>query len=113
MYVTEDGLFLTPTAEVPVTNLHRDDILGVGRLPLGYAAYTPCFRREAGAHGRDTRGITRVHQFDKVELVRFCTPESSGEELERLLGHAEMVLQRIPSARFPSSRRHTGTSVNH
>lgn len=95
MYVTEDGLFLTPTAEVPVTNLHRDDTLAIGQLPLGYAAYTPCFRREAGAHGKETRGITRVHQFDKVELVCFCTPESSGEELERLLGHAEMVLQRL------------------
>jgi seryl-tRNA synthetase len=93
MYVTEDGLFLVPTAEVPVTNLHRDEILSADQLPLTYAAYSPCFRREAGAHGKDTRGIIRVHQFDKVELVRFCTPETSDDELELLLGHAETVLQ--------------------
>jgi seryl-tRNA synthetase len=93
MYVTEDGLFLVPTAEVPVTNLHRDEILSADQLPLAYAAYSPCFRREAGAHGKDTRGIIRIHQFDKVELVRFCTPETSNDELELLLGHAETVLQ--------------------
>ena len=93
MYVTEDGLFLVPTAEVPVTNLHRDEILSADQLPLSYAAYSPCFRREAGAHGKDTRGIIRIHQFDKVELVRFCTPETSDDELELLLGHAETVLQ--------------------
>jgi seryl-tRNA synthetase len=95
MYVTADGLYLIPTAEVPVTNIHRDEILAGERLPLAYAAYTPCFRREAGAHGKDTRGLIRVHQFDKVELVRFCRPESSPAEHERLLGHAEAVLRRL------------------
>lgn len=95
MYVTEDGLYLAPTAEVPVTNLHRDEILSGEDLPFGYAAYTPCFRREAGAHGKETRGITRVHQFDKVELVRFAAPQDSPAEHERLLGHAEAVLQRL------------------
>lgn len=95
MYVTGDGLYLIPTAEVPVTNIHRDDLLPADRLPIGYAAYTPCFRREAGAHGKDTRGLIRVHQFDKVELVRFTRPETSAAEHERLLGHAEAVLQRL------------------
>ena len=95
MYVTVDGLYLIPTAEVPVTNIHRDDVLAAERLPFGYAAYTPCFRREAGAHGKDTRGLIRVHQFDKVELVRFTRPEDSTAEHERLLGHAEAVLQRL------------------
>jgi seryl-tRNA synthetase len=95
MYVTGDELYLVPTAEVPVTNLHRDEILADDELPIAYAAYSPCFRREAGAHGKDTRGITRVHQFDKVELVRFCRPEDSPREHERLLGHAEAVLQRL------------------
>jgi seryl-tRNA synthetase len=95
MYVTEDGLYLAPTAEVPVTNFHRDEILQGDALPLGYAAYTPCFRREAGAHGKDTRGIIRIHQFDKVELVRYCRPESSADELELLTSHAEAVLQRL------------------
>jgi len=95
MYVTADGDYLIPTAEVPVTNIHRDDILAADDLPVGYAAYTPCFRREAGAHGKDTRGLIRVHQFDKVELVRFTTPEDSPAEHERLLGHAETVLQRL------------------
>ena len=95
MYETRDGLYLIPTAEVPLTNLHRDSILAADELPSGYVAYTPCFRREAGAHGRDTRGIIRVHQFDKVELVRFCRPEDSRSELELMLGHAETVLQRL------------------
>ncbi len=95
MYVTEDGLYLIPTAEVPVTNLHRDEILTATDLPKGYAAYTPCFRREAGAHGKDTRGLIRIHQFDKVELVRFCRPEESAAEHEKLLGHAETVLRRL------------------
>ncbi|MGD2136143.1 MAG: serine--tRNA ligase [Gemmatimonadales bacterium] len=95
MYATGDGLYLIPTAEVPVTNLHRDEILQAADLPRGYVAYTPCFRREAGAHGKDTRGLIRVHQFDKVELVRFSTPEDSPAELERLLGHAETVLRRL------------------
>ncbi len=95
MYRTTDGQFLVPTAEVPVTNLHRDEILATDALPLAYAAYSPCFRREAGAHGKETRGIMRVHQFDKVELVRFCAPEDSDEELELLVGHAEAILQRL------------------
>ena len=90
-----DDLFLIPTAEVPVTNIHRDDILEAADLPRGYCAYTPCFRREAGAHGKDTRGLIRVHQFDKVELVRFARPEDSPAEHERLTGHAEAVLQRL------------------
>ncbi|HYL22581.1 MAG TPA: serine--tRNA ligase [Gemmatimonadales bacterium] len=90
-----DDLFLVPTAEVPVTNLHRDEILDGARLPLGYTAYTPCFRREAGAAGRDTRGLLRVHQFDKVELVRFARPAESAAEHERLTSHAEAVLQRL------------------
>jgi len=85
--------YLTPTAEVPVTNLHRDEVLDESSLPLKYAAYTPCFRSEAGAHGRDTRGIVRQHQFNKVELVKFSTPERSYEELEELLLDAEEVLQ--------------------
>jgi seryl-tRNA synthetase len=95
MYVTADGYYLIPTAEVPVTNIHRDDLLAADRLPIGYAAYTPCFRREAGAHGKDTRGLIRVHQFDKVELVRFTRPDDSAAEHERLLGHAEEVLRRL------------------
>ncbi|MGH7578630.1 MAG: serine--tRNA ligase [Gemmatimonadales bacterium] len=90
-----DDLFLIPTAEVPVTNLHRDEILEGSDLPLGYVAHTPCFRREAGAHGKDTRGLIRVHQFDKVELVRFARPEESDAEHERMTGHAETVLQRL------------------
>jgi seryl-tRNA synthetase len=90
---TEDDLFLIPTAEVPVTNIHRDEIFSCKDLPLYYTAYTACFRREAGAYGKDTRGIIRVHQFDKVELVKFVRPETSYEELESLLKDAEEVLQ--------------------
>jgi len=90
-----DDLFLIPTAEVPVTNIHRDEILDGAALPKGYVAYTPCFRREAGAHGKDTRGLIRVHQFDKVELVRFCRPEDSPEQHELMTRHAETVLQRL------------------
>ena len=93
--VTADELFLIPTAEVPVTNLHRDHILDGTALPFGYAAWTPCFRREAGAAGKDTRGLTRVHQFDKVELVRFCRPEESEAQHQLLTGHAEAVLQAL------------------
>ncbi len=93
--IPEDGLYLIPTAEVPVTNLHRDEILDGSRLPVAYAAWTPCFRREAGAHGKDTRGLIRVHQFDKVELVRICRPEESEAEHERITAHAEAVLQRL------------------
>jgi seryl-tRNA synthetase len=87
--------FLIPTAEVPVTNIHRDETLSEGDLPLYYCAYTPCFRKEAGSYGKDTRGIIRQHQFNKVELVKFTTPESSYEELERLLTDAEEVLRRL------------------
>src|SRR5213082_2526720 len=86
-------LFLVPTAEVPLTNLHREEILSVGDLPKKFTAYTPCFRREAGAAGRDTRGIIRVHQFDKVELVKIVAPETSYAELESLTADAERVLQ--------------------
>ena len=90
-----DELFLIPTAEVPVTNLHRDEILDGTTLPKGYVAYTPCFRREAGAAGKDTRGLLRVHQFDKVELVRFSSAADSPAEHEKLTGHAEEVLRRL------------------
>ncbi len=86
-------LYLIPTAEVPVTNLHRDETLAEKDLPIKYAAYTPCFRSEAGSYGRDTRGLIRQHQFDKVELVKFTTPETSSAELESLLADAEEVLQ--------------------
>lgn len=93
--VPRDGLYLIPTAEVPVTNLHRDEILAAAKLPLRYCAYTPCFRREAGAHGADTRGILRVHQFDKVELVWFTRPEDSDGALEEMTSHAEEALQHL------------------
>lgn len=92
-HVQLDDLFLIPTAEVPVTNLHRDDILHEKDLPVYYTAYTPCFRREAGAHGKDTRGLIRIHQFNKVEMVKFVKPEISYDELETLLQNAEEVLQ--------------------
>src|SRR5581483_7277351 len=91
--IERDGLWLIPTAEVPVTNLHADEILNAADLPIAYTAYTPCFRREAGAAGKMTRGLRRVHQFDKVELVRFCTPESSDDEHQKLLGHCSKVLE--------------------
>jgi len=90
-----DELYLIPTAEVPVTNLYRDEILETDALPKGFVAYTPCFRREAGSAGKDTRGILRSHQFDKVELVRYVEPEQSDVELDRLTGHAETLLQRL------------------
>jgi seryl-tRNA synthetase len=94
MYGLENNqLFLAPTAEVPVTNFHREEILSAEELPKKYVAYTPCFRREAGSAGRETRGIIRVHQFDKVELVKITTPESSGEEHESLTADAEKILQ--------------------
>ncbi len=96
MYVvTRDELYLVPTAEVPVTNLHRDEILDPARLPIRYVAYSPCFRREAGAAGRQTRGILRVHQFDKVEMVAFERPEQSPAALEWLTERAEVILQRL------------------
>ena len=91
----EDDLFLIPTAEVPVTNIHRGEILDGATLPRRYTAFTPCFRREAGAHGKDTRGLIRQHQFNKVELVKFVEPERSYEELESLTADAEAVLQRL------------------
>ncbi|MFP4057996.1 MAG: serine--tRNA ligase [Candidatus Brocadiia bacterium] len=91
----EDDLFLIPTAEVPVTNIHRDEVLDGERLPIRYTAYSPCFRREAGSYGKDTRGLMRVHQFDKVELVKFVRPGTSYDELEGLVGDAEAVLQRL------------------
>ncbi|HUT36497.1 MAG TPA: serine--tRNA ligase [Planctomycetota bacterium] len=96
MYHCEvDDLFLIPTAEVPVTNIHREEILDGERLPICYTAYTPCFRREAGSYGKDTRGLIRVHQFDKVELVKFVRPETSYAELDKLTANAEAVLQRL------------------
>jgi seryl-tRNA synthetase len=91
----DDALYLIPTAEVPVTNLHREEVLAEDDLPRYYAAYTPCFRREAGAAGKDTRGILRVHQFDKVELVKIVEPSTSYDELEKLVSQAEVVLQRL------------------
>jgi seryl-tRNA synthetase len=96
MYVVErDDLYLIPTAEVPVTNLYRDEILPAAVLPIYHAAYTPCFRREAGAAGKDTRGLLRVHQFDKVEMVKFVHPETSWDELETLTRNAEAVLEAL------------------
>jgi seryl-tRNA synthetase len=95
-YQTErDDLWLIPTAEVPITNLHRDEVLSVEDLPVRYVAYSPCFRREAGAAGADTRGLLRVHQFDKVELVRYETPERSRDALEELTAESESILDRL------------------
>ncbi|MBU3698822.1 MAG: serine--tRNA ligase [Candidatus Kapabacteria bacterium] len=96
MYHAErDDLYLIPTAEVPITNFHRDEILATDALPIRYAGYSACFRREAGSHGKDTRGFLRVHQFNKVELVKFVRPESSYDELESLVGNVETILQRL------------------
>ena len=97
MYHTDkdDDLFLDPTAEVPVTNIYMDEILEAERLPIYHAAYTACFRREAGSAGKDTRGLLRGHQFNKVEMVKFTTPETSYEEHEKLLANAEVILQRL------------------
>ncbi|PIQ89654.1 MAG: serine--tRNA ligase [Candidatus Omnitrophica bacterium CG11_big_fil_rev_8_21_14_0_20_42_13] len=89
----DDDLFLVPTAEVPVTNIFRDETLDEKDLPVKFAAYTACFRREAGSYGKDTKGLMRVHQFDKVELVKFVRPDDSYQELESLLGNAEEVLK--------------------
>ncbi|PRD39704.1 UNVERIFIED_CONTAM: serS [Trichonephila clavipes] len=91
----ERDLYLIPTAEVPVTNLHRDEILSPAELPRRYTAHTPCFRSEAGSYGRDTRGMIRQHQFEKVELVQFVRPEESDAALETLTGHAEAILQKL------------------
>jgi seryl-tRNA synthetase len=91
--IHDDDMFLIPTAEVPVTNIYRDEILLESDLPKAFVAYSPCFRREAGAAGKDTRGLLRIHEFDKVELVRYATPESSMQQLELLTSHAEKILQ--------------------
>ncbi len=95
MYAATDGLFLAPTAEVPVTNLHREQLLKESELPIRYAAYTPCFRREAGSSGRDTRGLIRMHQFDKVELVKIVRPSDSYTELDLLRKDAEAILESL------------------
>lgn len=95
LFHTDEGLYLIPTAEVQLTNLHRDEVLEAADLPLRYCAYTPCFREEAGAAGRDTRGMIRVHQFDKVELVKFARPEESLDALETMVADAEHILQQL------------------
>jgi len=96
MYSIDQGnMFLIPTAEVPVTNIHRDEILDEDKLPVCYVAYTPCFRKEAGSYGKDTRGLMRVHQFDKVEMVKFVKPEDSYQEHEKLLQNACTILERL------------------
>jgi len=95
LFHTDEGLYLIPTAEVQLTNLHRDEVLEADTLPRRYCAYTPCFREEAGAAGRDTRGMIRVHQFDKVELVKIATQESSFDELEGMVADAEDILQKL------------------
>jgi seryl-tRNA synthetase len=92
---SEDDLFLIPTAEVPVTNLYRDEILDGAQLPMGFVAYSKCYRREAGSAGKDTRGVLRTHEFDKVELVRYATPETSADQLELLTRHAETCLEKL------------------
>ena len=94
-HAADDDLFLVPTAELPLTNLHAGEILGPDEVPKRYAAYTPCFRREAGAHGKDTRGLLRLHQFDKVEMMRFERPDASDAALEELTTHAEAVLRAL------------------
>src|SRR6202522_3335737 len=91
----EKDLWLIPTAEVPVTNLYRDEILDAARLPISLVAYTPCFRSEAGSYGKDVRGIIRQHQFQKVELVKFARPDQSNDEHEKLTNHAEEILRRL------------------
>jgi len=95
LYKTTDGMYLIPTAEVQLTNIHRDEVLEGDTLPRHYTAYTPCFREEAGSAGRDTRGMIRVHQFDKVELVKFTRPEDSFDELESMVVDAERILQKL------------------
>jgi seryl-tRNA synthetase len=94
-HISEEDLFLIPTAEVPVTNIHADEVLQEEDLPIKYTAYSACFRREAGSYGKDTRGLIRVHQFDKVEMVKFVKPETSMDELESLVGDAEDILKRL------------------
>ena len=92
---SRNAFYLIPTAEVPVTNFHRDEILDGDQLPIKYAAYTPCFRREAGSYGKDVRGLNRLHQFDKVELVRFVHPDESYDHLEQLREDAERAVQQL------------------
>jgi len=93
LFKTGEGLYLIPTAEVMLTNIHRDEVLDAEQLPLRYTAYTPCFREEAGSAGRDTRGMIRVHQFDKVEMVKFAKPEESFDELESMVTQAGKVME--------------------
>src|SRR4030095_14702991 len=96
MYRTApDDLFAIPTAEVPIINIHRDEVLNSNRLPLKYCGFTACFRREAGSYGKDTKGFLRVHQFNKVELINFCLPEDSYNEMEHMLGHACGILEAL------------------
>jgi seryl-tRNA synthetase len=109
--VTADNLYLVPTAEVPVTNLHQEEIIPGEKLPVAYCAYTPCFRREAGAAGKMTKGLKRLHQFDKVELVRFCRPEESDAEHQKLLKHAEEPLKRL-GLRYRVKELATGDTGN-
>jgi seryl-tRNA synthetase len=108
----DDDLFLVPTAEVPVTNVYRDEILLASDLPKSFVTCSRCFRREAGAAGKDTRGLLRVHEFDKVELVRYSTPETSMDELELLTAHAEKILQllELPYRRVLLAAGDTGFS---
>ena len=94
-YIEKDELYLIPTAEVPLTNLFADEIIDVNNLPSNYTAYSACFRREAGSYGKDTRGLLRLHQFNKVEMVKFVTPDSSYDELEKLTKQAEIILQKL------------------
>lgn len=93
--IDEDDLFAIPTAEVPIINIHRDEILNFENLPIKYCGYTPCFRREAGSYGKDTKGFLRVHQFNKVELINFCLPENSDDEMEKMLLHACGILEAL------------------
>ena len=96
MYLTDlDQLYLAPTAEVPITNIHRNEIILESDLPINYVAYSPCFRRESGSYGKDTRGLLRLHQFNKVEMVRFVRPDNSYEALEELTLQAESILQKL------------------
>jgi seryl-tRNA synthetase len=96
MYISDlDQLYLAPTAEVPITNIHRDEILSENDLPINYVAYSPCFRRESGSYGKDSRGLLRLHQFNKVEMVKFVKPEESYESLEKLVLQAESILQKL------------------
>ena len=93
--IPEDNFYLIPTAEVPLTNIHNNDILDKNEFPIKYAGYSACFRREAGSYGKDTRGLLRLHQFNKVELVKFCSPNDSYAELEKLVANAETILQKL------------------